>query len=450
MGSVLYTSLGKSYPTIKRGEGIYLYDKEDNRIIDASGGPVCVGIGHGVKEVIEAVIAQVQNISFLYNGQFTSEARELLADEIVDFSGNRFSKVFFVSGGSEATEAALKIARMYHLETGNPRKYVVVSRWKSYHGNTIGALSMSGRTAWREPFTPYLLDFPHIPPPYCYRCPYNLEYPGCGIKCAHELETAITQIGPNYVSAFIAEPITGGTVPAMAPPPEYFGIVREICDKYNVLLIADEVLCAFGRTGKVFGMDHWNVLPDLMAVGKGLASGYAAIGAVLVTEKVYKAFLNGSRTIQHSHTYAGIPVSCAAALAVLRYIRAGNLVARSAESGTYLFECAKRLEKYEIVGEIAGGKGLLLGIEFVKDKTTKEPFPKQLRLDTWVVSEALKEGMNILPGSGGCADGMNGDRIEVSPPFIITREEIDVVVAKLETVIDRVQGEIKKKGYLQR
>ena len=450
MGSVLNSILDKSYLTIKRGEGIYLYDKDGNRIIDASGGPACVGIGHGVKEVIEAVIAQVQEISFLYSGQFTSEARELLADEIVDFSDNRFSKVFFVSGGSEATEAALKIARLYHLETGNPTKYVVVSRWKSYHGNTIGALSMSGRTAWREPFTPYLLDFPHIPPPYCYRCPYTLEYPGCGIKCAHELETVITQIGPNYISAFIAEPITGSTVPAMAPPPEYFGIVREICDKYKVLLIADEVRCAFGRTGKVFGMDHWNVLPDLMPVGKGLASGYAAIGAVLVTEKVYNAFQNGSRRIQHSHTYAGIPVSCAAALAVLRYIRAGNLVARSAEMGTYLFECAKRLEKYEIVGQVAGGKGLLLGIEFVKDKITKEPFPRQLRLNTWVVSEALKEGMNIVPGSGECADGVNGDRIEASPPFIITREQIDVVVAKLETVIDRVQGDIKKKGYLKR
>jgi adenosylmethionine-8-amino-7-oxononanoate aminotransferase len=226
-------------------------------------------------------------------------------------------------------------------------------------------------------------------------------------------------------------------------------MVREICDKYNVLFIADEVLCGFGRTGKVLAIDHWNVLPDLVATGKGFSSGYVAIGGVILTEKVYKGFKNGSRTVRHSHTFAGIPVSCAAALAVQRYMRANNLVARSAELGRYLFERAKNLEKYEIVGEVAGGRGLLLGIEFVKDKTTKEPFPKQLGLDTWVVSEALKEHMNILPGSGGCVDGLNGDRIEIAPPFVITREEIDIVVGKLDTVIERVQREIGKEGYLK-
>jgi adenosylmethionine-8-amino-7-oxononanoate aminotransferase len=449
MGSVLYGVLDKSYPVMVKGEGIYLYDRDGNKYIDASGGAVCVGIGHGVKEVVDAVISQVERISFVYGGQFTNEPRELLADEIIDHLDHRFSKVFFVSGGSEATEAALKIARQYHLETGHPEKYIVISRWGSYHGNTIGALSMSGRTSWREPYTPYLLNFPHIHPPYCYRCPYELEYPRCNVKCARELEIAITHTGPEYVSAFIAEPITGGSIPAMAPPPEYYPMVREICDKYNVLFIADEVLCGFGRTGKVLAIDHWNVLPDLVATGKGFSSGYVAIGGVILTEKIYAGFQNGSRTVRHSHTFAGIPASCAVALAVQRYMRANNLVARSAELGEYLFTRAKRLEKFEIVGEVAGGRGLLLGIEFVKDKTTKEPFPKQLGLDAWVVREVLKEHVSILPGSGGCVDGVNGDRIEVAPPFVITREEIDIVVNTLETVIDRVQGEIRKEGYLK-
>jgi adenosylmethionine-8-amino-7-oxononanoate aminotransferase len=275
-----------------------------------------------------------------------------------------------------------------------------------------------------------------------------MAYPSCKIKCARELETTITQVGADYVSAFITEPITGGTVAAMTPPPEYFGIVREICDKYNVLLIADEVICGFGRTGKVFGMDHWNVLPDLIATGKGIASGYAAIGAVLVTQKVFDAFDKGSHVVKHSHTYAGIPISCAGALAVLRYVRANDLVNRAAEMGSYLFERAQRLKEIEIVGEVAGGKGLLLGIELVKDKSTKEPFSKALHVDTWITDEALKEKMNMLPGSGGCADGVNGDRVELGPPLIIKKQEIDEVISRVERAIKTVHKQLKAQGQL--
>jgi adenosylmethionine-8-amino-7-oxononanoate aminotransferase len=448
MTHVLYGNVNREYPAIARGEGVYLYDTAGNRILDATGGPVCVGIGHGVKEVIDAMIAQAAKVAFVYGGQFTSPVREELADAIVDFAGGRFSKVFFVSGGSEATEAALKLARLYHLETGNPQKHLVVSCWKSYHGNTIGALSMSGRTSWREPYTPYLLDFPHIPPPYCYRCAYGLTYPGCHVRCAHELETAITQAGPAQVSAFICEPITGGTIPAMAPPPEYLPIVRQICDRHDVLYISDEVLCGFGRTGKVFGVDHYGVLPDLMAVGKGLSSGYAALGAVLLSEKVSGAFSRGSGQVRHSHTFAGIPISCAAGLAVLRYIRANDLVRRSAEMGRYLYQAAARLSRHQMVGEIAGGKGLLLGIELVKDRATREPFPARLALSAAIVKEALAAGMNMLPGSGGCADGINGDRIELSPPFIVQEAEIDTMVDILDRVFGRIGDRLRADGEL--
>ncbi len=448
MTHVLYGNVDREYRVIERGEGIYLYDTAGNRILDATGGPACVGIGHGVKEVVDAITAQAKKISFVYGGQFTSSVREELAEAIVEFTEGRFSKVFFVSGGSEATEAALKIARLYHLETGNPQKHLVISCWKSYHGNTIGALSMSGRTAWREPYTPYLLNFPHIPPPYCYRCAYGLTYPACNVRCAYELEAAITQAGPPRVPAFLCEPITGGTIPAMVPPPEYLPIIRQICDKHKVLYISDEVLCGFGRTGKVFGVDHFGVTPDLMAVGKGLSSGYAALGAVLVHEKIYQGFSRGSRQVRHSHTFAGIPISCAAGLAVLKYIRANDLIQRSAEMGRYLYEAAARLSKHEIVGEIAGGKGLLLGIEFVKNRRTRDPFSAQLGLSAWIVKEALSEGMNILAGSGGCADGINGDRIEISPPFIVQETEIDTIVDILDLVLGRIEDLLRAQGEI--
>jgi len=439
MTHVLYGDVEAHYRVIERGEGVYLYDTDGNPILDATGGPVCVGIGHGVKEVVDAITAQAQKISFVYGGQFTSPVREELAAEIVDLTGGRFSKVFFVSGGSEATEAALKIARLYHLESGSPQKHLVISCWKSYHGNTIGALSMSGRTPWREPFTPYLLDFPHIAPPYCYRCSYGLSHPTCKTRCAWELEATIRHVGAAHVSAFICEPITGGSIPAMAPPPEYLPIIREICDRYNVLYISDEVLCGFGRTGKTFGVDHFGVTPDLIAVGKGLSSGYAPLGAVLLRERIFEGFRNGSGRVRHSHTFAGIPIACAAGLAVLRYLKAHDLIARSAEMGRRLFEAAARLKRHAIVGDIAGGKGLLLGIEFVKDRTTKEPFPAELGLSAWMAKECLAEGVNILTGSGGCADGINGDRIEIAPPFVVTREEIEVIVETLDRVIGRGQ-----------
>ncbi len=448
MTHVLHGDLDREYRVIERGEGIYLYDTAGNRILDATGGPVCVSIGHGVKEVIDAMTAQAHKVSFVYGGQFTSPVREELAAEIIDFTAGRFSKVFFVSGGSEATEAALKIARLYHLETGSPQKHLVISCWRSYHGNTIGALSMSGRTSWREPFTPYLLNFPHIAPPYCYRCAYGLTYPGCNMRCAYALEATIKQVGPAHVSAFICEPITGGSIPGMAPPPEYLPIIRQICDKYNVLYISDEVLCGFGRTGKIFGVDHFGVTPDLMAVGKGLSSGYAPLGAVLLHERIYDGFRRGTRQVRHSHTFAGIPISCAAGLAVLRYIRANDLIGRSAEMGLYLYEAAARLSKYAIVGEVAGGKGLLLGIEFVKSRTTREPFPAQLGLSAWIVKEALSEGMNILAGSGGCADGINGDRIEISPPFIVKTNEINSIVDTLDLVLGRVQESLRACGEI--
>ena len=438
MSYVLNGNLEKTFQIIDYGKGIYLYDNNGKEYIDASGGAVVVNIGHGIKEITKAMITQAEKVSFVYQGQFSNEPKEALSKEIISFTSGDFSKVFYISGGSEATESALKIARQYHIETGNESKYIVISHWQSYHGNTIGALSMSGRTSWRKYYTPYLCDFPHIASPYCYRCYYEKRYPDCGLLCAYALEKTINLIGAEYISAFIAEPVTGGTVPALAPPPGYFKIIREICDRYNVLFISDEVLCGFGRTGKNFGIDHWDVKPDLMACGKGLAGGYTPIGAVIISEKIYEGFKNGSGHVMHSHTYGGNPLSCAIALSVLKYLKSNNLVQRSKEMGNYLFKKAQELSNIKIIGEIAGGKGLLLGIELVKDKKTKEPFEKKLNLSSRIVNEALEEGLVILPGSGGCVDGVNGDRIELSPPFIVTKQEIDIIIEKLKKVLLRI------------
>ena len=276
---IFHRILKEHWPRISHGNGVYLIDADGRRFLDACGGVHVVSIGHGVKEVIDAMHDQARKVSFTYH-HFLSEAQIDLAEKISEMTPPGLERVFFVSGGSEATESAIKIARKYHLETGNPGKYKVVTRWQSWHGNTIGALS--GRTSWRVDYVPYLLDFPHIPPPYCYRCPLGKTYPECHVSCAEELERVIHQEGSDSISAFIAEPILGTSAAGLTPPPEYYPTIREICDRHNILMIVDEVVTGFGRTGANFGINHWDVIPDIMATGKGLSSGYTPIAATIV------------------------------------------------------------------------------------------------------------------------------------------------------------------------
>lgn len=421
-------------PMIDRGEGVYLYDAEGKRYLDGSGGPMVVNIGHGVREVTDAMVEQARKVAFPYSGHFMSESQARLAERIIEFSPAGMARVYFVSGGSEATEVALKVVRRYHLERGEPSRIKVISRWQSYHGATIGALSLSGHTQRRKDYLPYLMDVPHIPPAYCYRCPFDKTYPSCGMRCAYELERAIIREGAESIAAFIAEPIVSGTLGCAVPPAEYFPIVREICDRYGILLIDDEVVTGFGRTGKNFGIDHWGVVPDLIVTGKGISSGYTALGAVIVHHRVFEVLLaSGRSSIFLGYTYSGNPLSSAIGLAVLDYVKTHSLVDRVVGMESYLRERLNRFATLPMVGDIRG-KGLLWGIELVRDTEKRIPFDRSLRVAETVSRRTFERGVIVYPGSG-TADGVAGDHIILSPPFIIEKGQIDELLHGLEEAL---------------
>jgi adenosylmethionine-8-amino-7-oxononanoate aminotransferase len=436
---VFYRDRKKVYPLIDRGEGIYLYDWSGKKYIDATGGALVVNIGHSVPEVIDAMVEQAKKVCFPYIGHFVSQSQIELAKKVIDFAPPGMSKVYFVSGGSEAIEIALKLIRQYYLERGEISRVKVIGRWQGYHGATIGALSLGGQTFYRKDYLPYMLDFPHIQAPYCYRCRFGREYSSCGIICAHELERIIKQEGKETIAAFISEPVSGSSLGAMVPPPEYFPVIREICDRYGILLVVDEVVTGFGRTGKNFGIDHWAVVPDLIITGKGISSGYTPLGAVIIHEKICDVFLKSKRTTFFlGYTYSGNPLSCAVGLAVLRYIEKHRLVERSESMGNYLFERFSRLQELPMVGDIRG-KGLLLGIELVQDKETKTPFERSTKIAETIVRKAFDKGLILLPGHG-LEDGVVGDLLMIAPPFIVTEEEIKEISDILTNVIHEVFG----------
>jgi len=438
---VFYRNMRRSYPLMKRAEGVYIFDSKGRKYIDGVGGIAVVNIGHGVREILEAIVEQAKKVCFIYNGQFITEPAINLAEKIVGLAPPGLSKVFLVSGGSEAIETALKMARQYYIETGRSSKYRVIARWTSYHGNTIAALSMSGRPLWRKNFIPLLLNFPHIAPPYCYRCPFGKEHPHCDLECAYDLERTIEKEGADSISAFIAEPVIGTTAPGVTPPPEYYKIIRQICDKYNVLMIVDEIITGFGRTGKNFGINHWNVIPDIIVTGKGISSGYAPLAAVIAHKRIYDAFVKGSGSFTHGHTYAEHPLSCAIGLAVQQYMEKNNLIERSAWIGSLMIEKLSRLGELPMVGDVRG-KGLLLGIEFVKNKEKKTPFKRELQVQEKVVDRCFEKGLVLVPGIPGNVDGVLGDQIQITPPYIITEEVMDKSIDILEESIIEVQDEV--------
>ena len=444
---VIYRDLKRVYPKVVKGKGIYLYDQNGKEYIDGSSGPMVVNIGHGVEEIIEAMIEQAKKVCFVSRLQFTSDAQIELAEKIVSFAPKGLSAVSFVSGGSEANEVALKMARQYHIETGNFSKFKIISRWQSYHGSTIGSLSMTGHPKWRKNFIPYILNFPHIYPPYCYRCSFGKEYPNCDIDCAKELERVIKQEGSETISAFISEPIVGDSGGAIVPPPEYFEIIRSICSKYDVLMISDEVITGLGRTGKNFGIDHWNVVPDIITMGKGISSGYTPLSAVIVHQKLYDVFMNSARENRSSMegfgygaTFSGNPLSCNVGLAVLEYIEKNNLVKKAEDMGVYLLRKLEVLKEIETVGDIRG-KGLLVGIEFVREKNKKTPFERKKYFSKKIGDTAFEMGLICYPGYGGI-DGILGDHVIIAPPLIVSELEIERIVSILEKSIIKAQNAI--------
>ncbi len=434
--------LDEVYPVIDYGKGVYLFDKDGKKYLDAASGAVTANIGHGVTEIIEAMNEQAKKVSFVYRSQFTSETAEKLAEKIAKLTPGDLNWSFFVNSGSEATETAMKIAIQYWQEKGIYTKTKVLSRWVSYHGITLGALSMSGHTLRRERFVPLLEDFPVVNPPYCYRCPYNLEAPACHYACALELETAIHRIGANKIAAFIAEPIIGAAGGAIAPPDDYFKVVKNICETHDILFIADEVMTGSGRTGTMLASEHWGITPDIVTLGKGMGAGYTAIAAAVASEKVMEPILAGSKSVMSGHTLSANPQSCAIALAVLEYLENKKIMSEVESKGDYLKGLLEKLkEPFFFIGDVRG-KGLMLGIEFVADRLTKTPFPRTAMITEKIVTLAKEKGLIVYPAGAGM-DGVNGDSIIIAPPLTITKKEIDELIVLLNVTLTSFANDLE-------
>lgn len=432
---VIHRDLTSTYPTVVRGEGIYLFDDRGKRYIDGSGGSAAVtAIGHAVPEVVDAIREQVARIAYAPTHAFTSEAVESCARLIIErFAPDGFGKVWFVSGGSEATENAVKMAIQYHRERGEGSRSLVIGRRLSFHGATIAALAFGGNAGRRRPFAAILPPAEHISACNPYRD---------GDVCqADELEFTIRQVGPENVAAFIAEPIVGATLGAMPPTPGYFARIREICDRYGVLFIADEVMTGFGRTGRPWGLDHWGVIPDLIVCAKGISGGYTPLGAVLVKPEFVQEVRSGSGSFVIGHTSAGNPLSCAAGAAVLQYILDQKLIENAAEVGSYFKERLVELAaRHDMIGDVRG-MGLLLGIELVRDRATKAPFPTAWKVSARIGAETFKRGLVSYPGSG-TVDGVLGDHVLYAPPLIITRAQIDELIEILDESLAAVTEDL--------
>src|ERR1700676_1172207 len=436
-------SFKKALPVASRGEGCWIIDESGRRYLDASGQAAVVNIRHGITEIGNAMAEQASQIAFAHTTQFPSAPAEKLAERLLALAPPNFrpgGRVYFTSGGSEATETAIKLARQFHLETNQPARFRVVSRRQSYHGSTLGAMAVSGNVARRALYQPLLPEWGHIAPCFCYHCPFEKRFPECELACANDLETFLAKNDAASVAAFIFEPVVGATLGAAVPPDGYVERIAEICRESGILLIADEVMTGMGRCGKAFAVEHWNLEgnaePDLILVGKGIASGYAPLGAVLVSARVVEAFARGSGTFMHGFTYQAHPVATAAGNAVLDYLESHKLFERVAPAGESLRAALAPLAAHPNVGDIRG-LGLLLGVEFVKNKETREPFPKAENIAEKIRQAALEQNVLTYP-TQGCVDGVNGDHILLAPPFIITPAESAIISAALQHAVSQV------------
>jgi adenosylmethionine-8-amino-7-oxononanoate aminotransferase len=436
MTHILHRAANVEMPVAVSGSGVEIVDAEGRRYLDASGGAAVSCLGHGHAEVIAAMHAQLDALAYAHTSFFTTEAAERLADRLIEDAPSGLSHVYLVSGGSEAMEAALKMARQYFVETGQPQRAHVIARRQSYHGNTLGALAVGGSAARRAQFEPLLIEAHHIDPCYAYRLKREDESDAdYAARAAQALEDKILAIGPDRVIAFVAETVVGATLGAVPPVGDYFKRIRAICDRYGVMLILDEVMCGMGRTGTLHACEQEGVAPDLMAIAKGLGGGYQPIGAVLLTQRIYQAFANGSGAFQHGHTYMGHPVAAAAALAVQEVIRRDGLIANVMKMGARLEErLRERFSQHPFVGDIRG-RGLFWALELVADRASKQPFDPAAKLHARVKREAMARGLMVYP-MGGTVDGVNGDHVLLAPPFIVDAPQVDAIVERLGAALD--------------
>jgi adenosylmethionine-8-amino-7-oxononanoate aminotransferase len=438
MTHVFHRHLRQTPPVAAGSHGMYIRDAEGREYLDASGGAAVSSLGHAHPEVMAAMHAQIDKLAYAHTSFFTSEVAEQLADELIASAPEGMSHVYLVSGGSEAVESALKMARQYFVEIGQPQRTHFIARRQSYHGNTLGALAVGGNAWRREPFAPILVPATHVAPCYPYReqrADESAEQ--YGLRLAAELEAAIVAQGADRVIAFVAETVGGATAGVLTPVPGYFKAVRAVCDKYGVLLILDEVMCGMGRTGSLHASEQEGVVPDLMTVAKGLGGGYQPIGAVLAQHKIVEAMSKGSGFFQHGHTYLGHPMACAAALAVQQVIRRDGLVAKVRDDGVaFGAMLAEALGNHAHVGDIRG-RGFFWGIELVADRASKAPFDPALKINATIKKDAMARGLLCYP-FGGTVDGRQGDHVLLAPPFIATRQDLQEIAVRLAASIDAV------------
>jgi adenosylmethionine-8-amino-7-oxononanoate aminotransferase len=431
-------NLRKQYPVAVRGEGCWITAADGRRYLDASGQAAVVSIGHGVQEIGRAMAEQSGKIAFAHTTQFHSEPAEKLAARVLAIAPRNIQsggRVYFTSGGSEATETAIKLARQYFLETKQPARYRIVSRRQSYHGSTLGAMSVSGNVGRRAPYAPMIPEWGHVAPCFCYHCPFGKTYPECNLACGDDLDAFLQTNDPTSVAAFLFEPVVGATLGAAPAVDGYTARIAEICRKHGILLIADEVMTGMGRTGKPFASAHWGLEPDIILTGKGIASGYAPLGAVIVAPRIVEAFEKGSAAFMHGFTYQAHPVATAAGNAVFDYLDEHKLFDRVAPAGEMLRRALAKLENHPHVGQVRG-LGLLQGIEFVKDKATREPFAKEAGIAEKIRQAALEKNVLVYP-SQGTVDGVRGDHLLLAPAFIISEAECEQIANALQYALEK-------------
>jgi len=433
--------LERDFPLAVKGEGVWLWDSDGNRYLDGCSGANVTGIGHGVREIADALAEQAAQIAYVPPQHFLHKKVLQFSDMLIDMAPKGYSRVMLLSGGSEAMENAFKIARQFHVLSGAASKYRIVSRWRGFHGNTLAADAAGGHTLRRSIYMPMLMPVPHIVPSYCYRCPFDKSYPGCSIDCACDLEKTIVQEDPASISAFCAETMVGAAAAALTPVPEYYKLIREICDRYNVLWIADEVMTGVGRTGTFLAIEGWNALPDLVVLAKGLSSGYQPLAAILIHDRVFRVFEEHRAAFIGGHTYNAHPVTASAGIAVLNYIQKHGLMEGVAQKGSLLEKGLRNLAENEpMIGDIRG-RGLMWGMEFVKDHSTREPFDPHQSLAKTVMLRAMERGLIIYPVVG-LADGQRGDGALICPPLVINEDEIDTLLHMLAETLVQVRMEM--------